>query len=114
MQLLEKKGKLFYNIADEYAQREQEKFFIKGHKKAITSLQWMPDDRSIVTTGKDCCIIRWDLESEKKMIIMGQKHQDRNLPGHFDEPLCSAVSSTGKFLLTAGKDRVVRVWDIHN
>jgi len=38
MQLLEKKGKLFYNVADEYAQRDQEKFFIKGHKKAITSL----------------------------------------------------------------------------
>jgi len=74
----------------------------------------MPDDKSIISTGKDCCVIRWDLESEKKLIFKGQKHQDRNLPGHFDEPLCSAISPNGKFLLTGGKDRIVRVWDIHN
>jgi ribosomal RNA-processing protein 9 len=113
-QMLEKKGKLFYEVAQDYTERSLEKHFLKGHKKAITSLQWMPDDKSVITASKDCCLIRWDLESEKKLIFKGQKHQDRQLSGHFDEPLCMAISPTGKYMITGGKDRIVRVWDIHN
>ena len=56
-QILEKKGKLFYNIADEFANAEYERVFIKGHKKAITALEWNTDNRSIFTASKDCCLI---------------------------------------------------------
>lgn len=88
----EKEGKLYHEVANQYAEREQERFFLKGHKKAITALEWMPDDKSVMTSSKDCCLIRWDLESESKLIFKGQKHQDRNLSGHFDEPLAMAIS----------------------
>jgi hypothetical protein len=58
-QILEKKGKLFYNIADEYAgSGEFEKTFLKGHKKAITALEWNIDNKSIFTASKDCCLIQ--------------------------------------------------------
>ena len=56
-QILEKKGKLFYNIADDFAQSEYQKVFLKGHKKAITDLEWNTDNKSIFTSSKDCCII---------------------------------------------------------
>lgn len=67
-QILEKKGKLFYNIADNFSAGEDDetdyqRVFLKGHKKAITALEWAHDNRSVFTASKDCCIIQWDLES---------------------------------------------------
>ena len=60
-QILEKKGKLFYNIANDYAGEgtgEFERVFLKGHKKAITALEWSQDNRSLFTASKDCCLIQ--------------------------------------------------------
>lgn len=62
-QILEKKGKLFYNLADDFTSGEHERFFLKGHKKAITALEWNVDNKSIFTASKDCCLIQWDLET---------------------------------------------------
>ena len=66
--ILEQKEKLFYNIADDYGSTEAEfdRVFIKGHKKAITAMEWMPDNKQIITASKDCNLIMWDLESQKK------------------------------------------------
>ena len=58
---MEKKGKLFYNIAHDYAGEnagEFERIFLKGHKKAITALEWSADNRSLFTASKDCCLIQ--------------------------------------------------------
>lgn len=80
MHLLEQQGKLFYNVAKDYtgfseyekeADVEEhvisdeafERTFMKGHKQAITSLEWMLDNKSVITGSKDCSLIRWDLES---------------------------------------------------
>lgn len=73
-QILEKKGKLFFNIADDFASCEFERVFLKGHKKAITALEWASDNRSIFTASKDCSLIQWDLEAQKKLIFKGEKH----------------------------------------
>lgn len=67
-QILEKKGKLFYNIADSFTagscdEDDYKTYFLKGHKKAITALEWSQDNRSIFTASKDCCLIQWDLEA---------------------------------------------------
>ena len=56
-QILEKKGKLFYNIANEWTSGDHQKFFLKGHKKAITALEWSPDNKTIFTASKDCSLI---------------------------------------------------------
>ena len=56
-QILEKKGKLFYNLADDFTNGEHERIFLKGHKKAITALEWNVDNKSIFTASKDCCLI---------------------------------------------------------
>lgn len=61
-------------------------------------------------------LIDWfigDLESQAKLIFRGEKF-NRKIQGHFDEVLCCALSPSGKFMVTGGKDRIVRVWDIHN
>lgn len=81
MHLLEKKGKLFYTIANDFtgfrefeaAEDEApeqvigddlfERTFMKGHKAAITCMDWASDNKSLITGSKDCSLIKWDLES---------------------------------------------------
>ena len=29
-------------------------------------MEWLPDNRSIITGSKDCSLIKWDLETQKK------------------------------------------------
>ena len=74
-------------------------------------MEWAKDNRSVFTASKDCSLIQWDLEAQKKIIFKGEKH-NRAIEGHWDEPLCLATN--GKYLVSGGKDRVVRIWDIHN
>ncbi len=115
-QILEKQGKLFHEVADEFKpeERKLKTHFLKGHKKAITALEWMPrSTKELFTASKDCCIIKWDLEAQKKLIFEGKKF-DRSTTGHHDEVLCLAISPNGKYMVSGGKDRMVRVWDIHN
>lgn len=113
--ILEQRDKLFYNIAENYgsADAEYDRLFIKGHKKAITALEWMPDNKSIITASKDCNLILWDIEHKSKSFFRGEKF-NRAIPGHFDEVSSFAISPNGKYLISGGKDRIVRIWDIHN
>ena len=86
---------------------------MKGHKAAITCMDWAADNKSLITGSKDCSLIKWDLESQSKLFFRGKKF-DRAINGHNDEVLCAAISPNGKYLVSGGKDRMVRVWDIHN
>mmetsp|Transcript_17604 Transcript_17604/g.29724 ORF Transcript_17604/g.29724 Transcript_17604/m.29724 type:complete len:204 (-) Transcript_17604:319-930(-) len=36
------------------------------------------------------------------------------MQGHWDEVSTFTISQNGKFLISGGKDKMVRVWDIHN
>lgn len=86
---------------------------MKGHKGAITCMDWAADNKSLITGSKDCSLIKWDLESHQKLFFRGRKF-DKAFAGHNDEVLCAAISPNGKYLVSGGKDRIVRVWDIHN
>jgi len=113
--ILEQKDKLFYNLAKDYGSpdAEYERHFLKGHKKAITAMEWMPDNSKIITASKDCNLILWDLKSKSKLFFKGEKF-NRAIQGHFDEVTALAISPNGKYLISGGKDRLVRIWDIHN
>ena len=54
----------------------------------------MPDNKSLITGSKDCCLIHWDLGSGKKMIFNSGKkfNKDHSDNGHFDE-ICSLAIS---------------------
>lgn len=51
-----------------------------------------------------------DLEKIKKIIISKGFPKDPN--GHTDEILAMDISFDSKFLITAGKDRIIRIWDL--
>ena len=71
MHMLEQKGKLFYKLADDFCSNakweenekdenvmDMDRVFIKGHKQAITSLNWSLDNKYIITSSKDCQLIK--------------------------------------------------------
>ncbi len=45
------------------------------------------------------------------MLLKGEKH-NREQKGHFDEVLSLSLSGDERSLLSAGKDRLVYVWDL--
>ena len=47
------------------------------------------------------------------MFFKGEKF-NRSMQGHFDEVMTCAISPNGKYLVSGGKDRVIRIWDLHN
>ena len=113
--ILENRDKLFYNMAENYGSvtAEYDRVFLKGHKKAITALEWMPNNKHVMTASKDCNLILWDIEHQAKSFFKGEKF-NRAIPGHYDEVTAFAISPNGKYLISGGKDRIVRIWDIHN
>jgi WD40 repeat protein len=40
---------------------DTEQTFMKGHKQAITCLEWSHDNRTIITGSKDCSLIQCKL-----------------------------------------------------
>ena len=81
LQMLEQKGKLFYKLAADFcgnyewegdiSDREHiikvNRSFMKGHKQAITCLNWTQDNKYLVTGSKDCSLIK--CECFKPLII---------------------------------------------
>jgi len=78
------------------------------------------------TSGKDGCIIKWDLQTGKKVHIFHKvrppkdsgkgkgkaKAEPADLEGHTDEIWALALSPDGRLLASGGKDKRVGVWDV--
>ncbi|XP_060994256.1 LOW QUALITY PROTEIN: uncharacterized protein LOC133053806 [Dama dama] len=67
-------------------------------------------DRHIYTGGKDCCILRWDLQEEKKSVFRGRRN-DFNCGGHFRPVLGLCVAPDESFFCSGGADQLLRIWD---
>ncbi|ANB14578.1 Rrp9p [Sugiyamaella lignohabitans] len=71
------------------------------------------------TTSKDLTLTKWDISNAKKpRVVRFVKGNHRvktpeereTFKGHFDEILCVAASSDGKYVVTGGRDRRLVVW----
>ncbi|CAF1782103.1 hypothetical protein HID58_088942 [Brassica napus] len=85
--------------------------YFKGHKGVVSSILFHPDaDKNILISGSDDATVRvWDLlakNTEKKCLAILDKH--------FSAVTSIALSEDGCTLLTAGRDKVVNVWDLHD
>ena len=104
-----KENKHFYNLSDEL-KWEDEHTFYRGHLGTPTCAAISSDDKSVFTGGKDCAIIKWDVETGVKMIYPGKrKHFDCG--GHFADVLGVAVSEDDRWFVSVGADKLVRIWD---
>lgn len=107
--------------------------FFKGHKLPVTCIA-LPGQGSsdqpacgksgnlhAYSGGKDCCMIRWDLETGKKEIFRGQRNCFEHTPrakgqkfssgGHFRAVLALCVAEDERIVFSAGADHTVRAWD---
>ncbi|XP_019186859.1 PREDICTED: transducin beta-like protein 3 [Ipomoea nil] len=81
--------------------------YFKGHKGVVTSIMFHPDpNRLILFTGSDDSTVRvWDLTSKKCLATL-EKHQSM--------VTSVAVSEDGWTLISAGRDKVVNLWNLHD
>ncbi|XP_052178407.1 protein TORMOZ EMBRYO DEFECTIVE isoform X2 [Diospyros lotus] len=81
--------------------------FFKGHKGVVNSIIFHPDPtRLMLFSGGDDGTVRvWDLTTKKCTATLDK---------HFSAVTSITVSEDGWTLLTAGRDKVVNLWDLHD
>ncbi|XP_068643036.1 protein TORMOZ EMBRYO DEFECTIVE [Aristolochia californica] len=81
--------------------------FFKGHKGVVTSIKFHPNPNNLLLfSGSDDATVRvWDLVSKKCVAVLDK---------HFSTVTSLAVSENGWTLLSAGRDKVVNLWDLRN
>ncbi|XP_076124489.1 U3 small nucleolar RNA-interacting protein 2 isoform X1 [Alosa pseudoharengus] len=112
--VLEQRGKLQRLIAKDLVPPEaSEVRLLRGHKLPVTCLVITPDDKHIFSSSKDCSIIKWDVESGKKVLKIagGRKGTDARHVGHTAHVLCMAISSDGKYLATGDMNKLIMIWE---
>lgn len=84
--------------------------FLRGHKMAVTSVCLTADEGTMYTGGKDCAVLRWDVETGKKDVFPGGRNKF-DCGGHFEKVLSVALLEEKGLLVSVGVDRLVRLWD---
>ncbi|XP_008317944.1 U3 small nucleolar RNA-interacting protein 2 isoform X2 [Cynoglossus semilaevis] len=113
-EVLEQKGKLQRLIAQDLLPPDASEIrLLRGHKLPITCLVISPDDKCIFSAAKDCSIIKWDVESGKKLhtIPGGRKGTEDRHVGHTAHVLCMTISSDGKYLATGDMNKLIMIWE---
>ena len=92
---------------------------LRGHTSGITDAEFLPDSKSLLTSGTDGTVLRWQVPSGARaagaMTHATPEHRDA-----FDVPVTGlAISPDGRQALTLSEDThgatresVVRLWDI--
>ncbi|CAN1257029.1 Protein TORMOZ EMBRYO DEFECTIVE [Linum perenne] len=81
--------------------------YFKGHKGVVTCIMFHPDpNQSLLFSGSDDATVRvWDLLAKKCVATLEK---------HFSTVTSMSVSEDGQTLLTAGRDKVVNVWNLND
>jgi len=82
----------------------------QGHRQAVTCVCLSSDDSTAYTGGKDCNVVRWDVETGKKAIFPGYRNKF-DCGGHFEQVLGVCLVEPRQLVVSAGADRLVRFWD---
>lgn len=87
-----------------------------GHKSAVTKLAFDNAGVRLASGSKDTDIILWDLITETGLFRL-RGHTDQITSLHFLFPSPELLTSSGLnehsgFLLTTGKDALIKVWDL--
>lgn len=81
--------------------------FFKGHKGVVTTILFHPDPNHLLLfSGSDDASVRvWDLVSKKCLAVLAK---------HFSTVTSLTISENGWTLLSAGRDKVVNLWDLRS
>ena len=88
----------------------------RGHALSPTCLALHPDGVVALTGAKDCSIIRWDVETGRRVFTYRGSREgafdSEGMPlGHKGPVYSVAISDDGKYFASGGSDGFVHVWD---
>ncbi|XP_003358503.1 U3 small nucleolar RNA-interacting protein 2 [Sus scrofa] len=112
--VLEQRGRLQKSVAKEIqAPAPADIRILRGHQLSITCLVITPDDLAIFSAAKDCTIIKWSVESGRKLHVIprAKKGAEGQPPGHSSHILCMAISSDGKYLASGDRSKLILIWE---
>lgn len=114
--VLEQKKRVRLNLLDKMQEFTASKggfplAILKGHKKPISGACFCPKTGDLFTIGKDGAILRF-LNHKAYLRTIFCDNALKDDIGHSDELLCIDISHDGKYMITGGKDRVIKLWDI--
>ncbi|KAH6625203.1 RNA polymeras-like protein II Elongator subunit [Boeremia exigua] len=82
---------------------------LKAHSLTVTSLQFSPDDKYLLSVGRDRQWVVWEQSEEQSQYVL--KHL--NPKGHSRMILnCAWAPLEQPTFLTAGRDKTVKIWQI--
>ena len=116
--LLETQNRVFYpiytSIKAEFESNNKgfQEISLKAHKRPITACKFDPLSQDLISVGKDGAILRHFFKEGYTSKILVSAGFPKDPSGHKDEILACDISFDGKFLITAGKDRVIRLWSL--
>lgn len=112
---LEAMGRFFKQVAGLYEDFEfdaDSTKLLKGHRLPVTSLALAEDGKTAFSASKDGAILRWNLaEQTKTRLSLPSDDVATATKDHEKNILALALSSDGKYLVSGGCDKLVRVWD---
>ncbi|XP_039142084.1 transducin beta-like protein 3 [Dioscorea cayenensis subsp. rotundata] len=81
--------------------------FFKGHEGVVTNVMFHNDPNNLLlfSGSDDACVRIWNLQSKKCVTVLKE---------HFSPVTSLALSEDGNTLLSASRDKVVNVWDLHD
>jgi len=83
------------------AERGDDHLSIDGHKGPVTDVSWRSDSKVIATASEDGTVKLWEMEDGRSI---------RSLSAHPGGVTAARFHHDGR-LLTAGRDRTVKLWD---
>lgn len=113
-EILEQKGKLQRLIAKDLLPPDaSEVRVLRGHKLPVTCLVISYDEKYIFSASKDCAIIKWDMQSGKRLhTIKGvRKGTGEQHVGHAACIMCMTITSDGKYLATGDMNKLIMIWE---
>lgn len=84
---------------------------LRGHKKPITACCIDNKTKDVYTVAKDAAIIRFLKEKNYEREIFCDSFY-KNKSGHKRKIFAICISFDGKYLVTGGQDREVKIWDV--